>query len=323
MLSWQSRILKVIFQLKHLKAKDGPINVAKERKNLEKLGTQFPAMYPAQYQPITIKNIRCEWVIPNDISHDNILMYLHGGGYSFGSIDSHRGLATNIAHISHTKTLLVDYRLAPEHPYPAALDDAITVYHWLLEHHGSKNIFIGGDSAGGGLTLALLLALRDKKVSLPAGAVCLSPWTDLTCSNPSSEKNIRKDFLVLPQALKHCASLYYGSQNPMNPFMSPLYGDLKGLPPLLIQVGSDEMLLDDSLLFAQKAKESGVKVEIEVWEKMQHVWQFGAKHLPEGRKAIKIIGSFINGNYTSSKHPLLETIFRNVLGRKFKFSSSL
>jgi len=235
------------------------------------------------------------WMITPEVAKDRAILYLHGGGYIQGSITSHQDLAQRISKASKIKVLLLDYRLAPEHPFPAALEDSVRAYEWLInnEVYKPKNLIIAGDSAGGGLTLATLVKLRDQGVRLPATAVCLSPWTDLALTGDSIKLKLHEDPFISPDNLMFSAGLYLGKTDPKNPYASPLYADLKGLPPLYIQVGSAEILLDDATRLAERAKEAGVEVQLDIWEDMIHVFQAFAVMAPEGKEGINKIGKFI------------------------------
>jgi acetyl esterase/lipase len=222
------------------------------------------------------------------------MLYLHGGGYAIGSIVTHRGLAGRLSQAAAARVLLVDYRLAPEHPFPAAVNDATGAYRWLLAQGiDPARLIIAGDSAGGGLTIAALVAVRDAGMPLPAAAVCLSPWVDLEGSGDSVTTKATADPLVQKAGLLQLAAWYLAGANPRTPLAAPLYADLRDLPPLLIQVGTAEILLDDATRLAEKAIAAGVKVTLEPWEDMIHVWQLFAPMLPEGQKAIERIGVFV------------------------------
>jgi monoterpene epsilon-lactone hydrolase len=221
------------------------------------------------------------------------VLYLHGGGYVIGSPRSHRHLAAAIASAAAASALLLDYRLAPEHPYPAAVDDATAAYRWLLDQAiAPEHVVIAGDSAGGGLTVATLLALRDARVPLPAGGVCISPWVDLTCGGGSYRTKAGVDPIVGQAGVAEMAKAYLGNVSPRTPLASPLFADLDGLPPLLIHVGSDEVLLDDAVQLAARAKAAGVETTIEVWERMIHVWHWFLPMLDEAHAAVEAIGRF-------------------------------
>jgi epsilon-lactone hydrolase len=238
--------------------------------------------------------IDAEWSVPAELKSDSVILYLHGGAYVSCSIDTHRPLVGRLAKAAHCKALSINYGLAPEHPFPAGLDDAITAYNWLLKN-GYKNsqIVIVGDSAGGGLTIATLLKMRDSGIALPAAAVCMSPWLDLTCSHDSGVRLDKKDLMLSAEAGKVFASFYAGKEDVKHPYISPYYADLKGLPPLLIHVSDSEIVLDENVGFAKKAKESGVDIQFEIWKGMTHVWHGYAPILPEAISAINKIGKYI------------------------------
>ena len=237
--------------------------------------------------------VSAEWIIPPEATLDRVILYLHGGGYVIGSVNTHRALIARIARAAKARALAIDYRLAPEHPFPAAVDDAVKSYRWLLSQEiATSKIVVAGDSAGGGLTLALLTSLLIAHDPLPAAAVLISPWADLERTGRSMTTNAGRDQTIDAADLETMAKLYIGSNDPRNPLASPLHTDFRGFPPLLIQVGEAESLLDDSIRVAERAKAAGVKVDLEVWPDMVHVWHIYAKILPEGQKAIDKIGSF-------------------------------
>jgi phosphinothricin tripeptide acetyl hydrolase len=235
-----------------------------------------------------------EWLRPPSAVPDRVVLYLHGGGYVIGSPRSHRHLAAAIASAAGTSALLLDYRLAPEHPYPAAVDDATAAYRWLLDQAiAPERIVIAGDSAGGGLTVATLLALREARVPLPAGGVCISPWVDLTCGGASYATKADADPIVRRAGVEQMAQAYLGATPPRTPLASPLFADLRGLPPLLIHVGSDEVLLDDAVQLAERARAAGVDASIEVYPRMIHVWHWFLPMLDEAQTAVDAIGRFV------------------------------
>ncbi|MGH7398349.1 MAG: alpha/beta hydrolase [Candidatus Rokuibacteriota bacterium] len=228
-----------------------------------------------------------------------VVLYLHGGGYVIGSPRSHRHLAAAIARAAATDALLLDYRLAPEHPYPAAVDDATAAYRWLLDQGvAPERIVIAGDSAGGGLTVAALLALREARVPLPAGGVCISPWVDLTCSGESYRTKAEVDPIVRRAGVEEMAKAYLGTTPPRSPMASPLFADLRGLPPLLIHVGGDEILLDDAVQLAERARAAGVEATLEVYDRMIHVWHWFLPMLDEAQAAVEAIGRFTRARTT-------------------------
>ena len=259
---------------------------------------------------VLANGVPSEWVIPAGVGSERVILYLHGGAYNAGSTRSHRALAANIAYAAHARALTIDYRLAPEHPYPAALVDAFSAYKWLLELGiRPEQIVVTGNSAGGGLTIALLVALRERRQPMPAAAVVLSPWTDLSASGKSWQENAKSDYLIHGSKLKEAARLYLKDTSPQTPLASPVYANLHGLPPLFIQVGSEEVMLSDSQRLAEHARVSCVDVTLEVWEGMQHVWQFAASFVPEARQAIEKIGGFIRerSGVKQTENPSLTT----------------
>jgi epsilon-lactone hydrolase len=270
------------------------IDLDKERSGLDAFSDRFKPLDELKHIPVDADGLVAEWIIPKKVTGKRVILYLHGGYYLLGSIHSHRNLAGNIAIAAQAQSLIIGYCLAPENPFPTGINNALTAYLWLLsEGIRPEQIFLAGDSAGGGLVLALLMVLRERGEPLPAAAVCLSPSTDLTASEETWKKNAKKELILNPYMVQQIRPMYLRDHDPRDPLASPIYGDLHGLPPLLIQVGSDEALLPDSRAFAERAKAAGVDVTLEVWPRMQHVWQFAASSLPEGRQAIERIGEFI------------------------------
>ncbi|MGH7967034.1 MAG: alpha/beta hydrolase, partial [Candidatus Binatia bacterium] len=222
------------------------------------------------------------------------ILYFHGGGYVMGSLTTHRSLVGEISRAAQAAVLLVDYRLAPECPFPAAVEDGVASFRWLLDQGFAPRLLaIAGDSAGGGLTMATLVSLRDQGLPLPAAAVPISPWSDLTCTNESYTTRAEADPMVVSADIGSMADFYLQGTAPENPLASPNYASLRSLPPLLIHVGRDEVLLDDSLKLHAKAQADGVDSTLEVWEDMIHVWHAFHPMLPEGKQAIARIGAFL------------------------------
>jgi monoterpene epsilon-lactone hydrolase len=296
MQSWQGYVLLLYFRLnRFLFNRSGELNVEKDRRELDALARLFKPLAPIDFSPVVVNNLPAEWITPRGISTKRVILYLHGGSFNSGSLVSHRALVANIASACKARALLVDYHLAPEHPFPSAVQDSLSAYEWLLASGiSSEQIIVAGDSAGGTLTLTLLVQLRDQGKPLPGFAVCLSPATDLTMSGESWTSNRTKDIILDPRNIRTSIEIYLRDADPHSPLASPLYADMRGFPPLLIQVGSDEALLSDCTRFAKQAKEAGVSVTLEVWDGMQHVWQFAASFLPEGRQAINHIGQFVD-----------------------------
>ena len=234
-------------------------------------------------------------MIPDDCVPGRAVVYLHGGGYATGTLDSARALFSHLARATRARLLAVDYRLAPEHPFPAAVDDAVAAYRFAISAgHAPEAIALCGDSSGGGLALGTLVALRDLGEPMPAAAICMSPWTDLTLSGASLQANRDTDPMVSATTLGLMADAYLGDVDRRSPTASPLFADLAGLPPLLLQVGSGELLLDDTTRFAERAEAAGVDVTLELWDDVFHVWHAFADLLPEARDAIARIGAYVD-----------------------------
>ena len=270
------------------------LTVAERRAQYERAEKVFPVSPDVKVERVTAGAAPAEWLRPPSARAGHVVLYLHGGGYVIGSPRSHRHLAAAIAGAAGTNALLLDYRLAPEHRFPAALDDAVAAYRWLLDQGiAAEHIAVAGDSAGGGLTVATLLALRDAHLPRPAAGVCISPWVDLTCSGGSYQSKAGVDPIVRQAGVAEMARAYLGSTDPRSPLASPLFADLRGLPPLLIHVGSDEVLLDDAIGLAERAKAAGVDATLEQWDRMIHVWHWFLPMLDEAQAAVESIGAFV------------------------------
>lgn len=250
---------------------------------------------------VDIYGINAEWLIADEASDEKVMLYLHGGGYVSGSIQSHRVLCIPLAEHTGVRILTPEYRLAPEHPFPAALEDVLSVYLWLLEQgYESKNIFLAGDSAGGGLSLAAVLSLREKGKKLPAGLICISPWADMSLSGDTYRTNEKSEPVLNIESLSEWAAAYADRSKHRDLLVSPVYADYQDFPPLLIQVGSEEVLLDDARMIAEKAKAAGVDVSLSVYEGMWHVWHTFGTSLPEARVAFEEIKQFVDDVVTKS-----------------------
>ncbi len=254
----------------------------------------FPSAGDTKCTPVNAGGVPAEWIAANGAANDRVILYVHGGGYVMGSIATHRETVARLSKAAKSRALALDYRLAPEHPFPAAVDDAVAAYRWLLAQDiKPSRIVVAGDSAGGGLTLATLLAIRDAQLPSPAAGVCISPWVDMEGTGASMVTRAKADPVVQKEGLLGMAQLYLAGKDPKSPLAAPLHADLKGLPPLLIQVGDAETLLDDSTRIAEKAKGAGVSVDLEIWPEMPHVWHLFAPFLPEGQQAIEKIGQYV------------------------------
>ena len=271
-------------------------NIANVRYGFEQIGRKYDKVNKAcRYDSFQIERMKAEWIIPVKKPDDNrVLLYFHGGGYAAGSISTHRAQVSQMVMHSGIKALLIEYRLAPEHKYPAPIEDAVLAYEWLLSHgYLPERIAFGGDSAGGGLALAALLYLRDQNKPLPKCAICLSPWTDLTLSGESQVTKEKLEPMLVKEAFPLWVGNYLGEADARSPYASPLFAELQGLPPIYIQVGSDELLLDDSVRFAQKAKEAGVALTIDIYEGYFHVFQAFFRILRKAREANKKLAAYL------------------------------
>lgn len=245
-------------------------------------------------EAVTVEGIKGEWSGLKGLNTGRYIFFIHGGGFSLFSTNFYREMVGRIALASGARALSFNYRLAPQHPFPAAIDDTAKIYRWLLSA-GIKpsRIAVIGDSAGGGLTLSLLHHLRDNKIPLPACAVCISAWADLTLSGDPSGERKKKDHLFRRKVLRDCAANYLQGRDAAHPSASPVLGNFSNLPPILFQVGGDELLLNDSQMAVKKSKDAGTQAELSVWPGMVHDFQLWAKVLPDGRKAIREIGQFV------------------------------
>ncbi len=315
MASLQSRILFFTIRNRHLLKLRLHREVVDENTSIPGLRQEFEAgarrfgKIPEgiDVTPVTADGLPAEWICPSrapaGAAHDRVVLFVHGGGYVTGSCADHRMHVAKVVQGSGVGALLFEYRLAPEHPYPAALEDAVKAYRWLLAQGvPASGIVIAGNSAGGGLTLATLLALRDQGVPLPAAAVAISPWTDLACTG-ESYRTKAKVAVDTPGSWTVWSAYYYKGSDPRLPLISPLYGDLHGLPPLLIMVGEDEVLRDDSLHFAAKAREAGVDVTLRRVEGMVHCYPFFSPLFPEARQGMDEMCSFIRAHAGAGVQP--------------------
>lgn len=256
---------------------------------------------PVRLRPVNAGGVEACWIAHDLARPDRVLVYFHGGGYKMGSVTSHRDLMARLSRAGRCRVLGVNYRLLPEHRFPAPVEDASTVYRWLLsEGVSASRIVLAGDSAGGGIAASALLALKAQGLPLPAGAVLLSAWLDMSLGGASYETRAAADPIHQRPMLQAIAAQYLGEVDPRDPRASPLFGDLSGLPPLLLQVGDRETGLDDSTAFAAKARQAGVPVELEVWDGMIHVFQQFPDELPEAQQAIANIGVFLNTIWSQS-----------------------
>jgi monoterpene epsilon-lactone hydrolase len=244
-----------------------------------------------RHEPVSADGVACEWIIPRDPSSNRVLIYIHGGGFVFGQTPLHMKMGAYLSNKMGARVLMVDYRLSPKYPFPAALDDCVAVYRWAVKQDvPEKSIVIAGDSAGGNLTITTLMKLRDDGDRLPAAAACLSPVVNLVPN--SNDLEGMEDPVLPPKAVEYYNKSYVGANDPSNPLISPLLGNLRNLPPLLIHVGEQEILRDNAISFAGKAKEAGVYSRYEVYARMWHVWQL-FEELPEAARSLNGIAEFL------------------------------
>lgn len=278
-----------------LGAKPRPVGWGERRRRIEEVGSVWPAAHDIRLEPADLDGVRAEWSIAPSSDPSRVLMFFHGGGYCSGSIVSHRRMVTEAGRAGRLRTIAVAYRLAPEHPFPAAYDDALIAWRRLLKDgYAAKRIAVGGDSAGGALTLALAGELKRAGEELPGCLWLASPWTDLTMSGATLLSKSVLDPLIHKEYLEELAGAYLPAGiERKDPRVSPLYADLRGLPPTLIQVGSAETLLDDSTRFAAAAGAAEVSVTLEIWPHMIHAWPMWNARLEPGRRALANAGAFI------------------------------
>jgi monoterpene epsilon-lactone hydrolase len=278
-----------------LSSKPRPVGWAQRRARLDEVGAYWPVADDVELNPVDLDGVPGEWSMVPGTDPSRVLVFFHGGGYCSGSIRSHRRMATEAGRAAGVRTLAVGYRLAPEHPFPAARDDALTAWHWLRRQGiDAAHIAVGGDSAGANLSVALINQLRADSEELPACAWLVSPWTDLTMSGSTMTTKDAVDPLMHKGYLQELANAYVPAGMESNdPRISVLYADLHGLPPALIQVGSDETLLDDASRFATAAGAADVPVTLEIWPHMIHAWHLWNAHLDAGRRALASAAAFI------------------------------
>jgi monoterpene epsilon-lactone hydrolase len=291
----QSRLWRQITRLLFRYMANPSLPAAVRRRRTDRLIGAAPLPRGTRLEPVTAGRVPAEWIVPPGVETDAVLLYLHGGGYAAGSLATHRLTAAQLAQAAGVKALLPAYRLAPEHRFPAAVEDTLAVYRWLIGDHGADpaRVVVAGDSAGGGLTIVLAVAARDAGLPLPAALVCVSPWTDLAGTGESMRTKAGVDPCFTPEGIHLQAREYLGDADPMQPLASPLYADLHGLPPLLAQVGEDELLLDDACRLVERARAAGVNATLEVWPGMWHIFALQGMY-PESRLAMQRLGAFLS-----------------------------
>jgi epsilon-lactone hydrolase len=268
-------------------------DIGQRRRDIDARGNAYRLPTDVVVEPVSANGVKSEWTATPDADRSKAILYLHGGGYVIGSLDSHRHLAAEAGRAARARTLAVDYRLAPEHPFPAAVDDAVAGYRFLLASGLQPgSITIAGDSAGGGLVVAAMLAIRDAGLVQPACGWAISPWVDMEAIGDSMTSKAATDPTVQKAGILDMAKHYLAGADPRSPLAAPIHGDLRGLAPLLIQVGAAETLLDDAIRLAQVAGAADVAVDLQIWPEMIHVWHLYYPELSAGRRAIAAGGEF-------------------------------
>ncbi|PKN87835.1 MAG: alpha/beta hydrolase [Chloroflexi bacterium HGW-Chloroflexi-8] len=288
MTSIQAKIMMKILQLRAFSWANG--SIAEQRSRQEKTARFFKIQSDVIITDQNIDGIRAE-LIDRESTKKGIILYLHGGAYAVGSVNVHREFLARLGKACQIKVLAIDYRLAPENQFPAALEDSLAAYSWLISKgYDPSNIVIAGDSAGGGLAIATLISLRDRNKPLPACAVCISPWVNLSYTCKKSNNN--NDPILNPEILSTYSSYYAGQSDSSNPLISPIFANLQGLPPMLIQVGTNEILLDQVQQFVEKARQAEIEILIDFWQGLFHVFQI-IPIIPETKLSLEKIANFI------------------------------
>jgi monoterpene epsilon-lactone hydrolase len=288
--SLQLKLVRFFLRIPFLKYLQTPGNIVKGRQLWERCAAFLPLAEG-------IEHFAAGWFFPSHIiplqAKIPVIFYMHGGGYCLGSLKTHRSFMTYLSSITQCCILAIDYPLAPENPFPAALNNALETYQWLVNQKSESPVYIAGDSAGGGLALALLLALKEKNIILPAGVICFSPWADLTCQTSSSSTIQKGDLVLRPSVLPAIARVYAGNRNLENPYISPVFGDFSNMPPIFIQVDCQEILRSDAQHIFEKVKNAKGCITLEVWGEMFHAWPYLASFMPESKKALQHVDRFI------------------------------
>ena len=274
-------------------------DIGQRRRDIDARGKQFPVAADVKVEAADANGVKAEWTTTPDADQGKAVLYLHGGGYVIGSLDSHRHLVAEMGRAARARALAIDYRLAPEHPFPAAVEDALAGYRFLLDRGvPASGIAIAGDSAGGGLAVAAMLAVRDARLPQPACGWAISPWVDMEAIGGSMQSKAASDPTVQKAGILDMAKHYLNGADPRSPLAAPLYADFAGLAPLLIQVGAAETLLDDAVRLAQVAGAADVAVDLQIWPEMIHVWHTYHPILAAGRRAIAAGGDFVRAMTT-------------------------
>lgn len=273
---------------------DPDVTVEQERAGIEALGGSLLVVPGTVAEPVDMLGVPGEWVSAPGTGLSPVVFYLHGGAYTSGSLRSHHAVSAKLSELTGGRTLAVDYRLAPENPHPAAVEDVVSAWKWLLQQGiDPAGVVAGGDSAGAGLAVAMLTVLRDEDIALPAGVFGLSAWTDLAVEGASVTERADRDPVVQLRQIHRVAGLYLNGQDPKLPLASPLYADLSGLPPMYLQVGTEEVLYDDSTRLAERARAAGVEVQLDEWDGMVHTFSVFVGMFPEATESLHRVAQFV------------------------------
>ncbi len=299
-MSLQNEIIKYVMKYRRKTIEKKEFDIIEIRNSMDELFAKtFITPWTVNVNPVILKGIDAEIITPKELAkEDAIILYVHGGGYFMGDINTHRPLAGWIVHESGIPALIFNYRLAPEHPFPAGRDDLIKVYGQLREEYPARRIAMVGDSAGGGLILQALLKMKELDMQMPTCCCLMSPFLDLTCSAKSVDENAKTDPFIIPKFIREIIPFYIKKPyTAKHPLVNPLYGDLSDFPPILIHAGSIEVLVDDARNFAKRAKAFNIECEYKEYKGLPHVWHFNRQFfMPEAQQALKEIGEFINKN---------------------------
>jgi acetyl esterase/lipase len=294
MISLRAKIVRFITGAYFSRLEVQKIDVQSLNQRWHKLSRFLWTAREVKVERVEMHGLKAEWLLPERAPADKVLLYLHGGAYVMGGCATHRQFVSYLAREAGVRALLPEYRLAPRHRFPAAVDDALGLYRALLaDGYDAEDIVVAGDSAGGGLTMAMLLSLRDAGDPLPAAACLLSPWLDLVGTGETMNTNAHRDPWFRPEDMRFVSSYYCEDDQLRDPLVSPVYGDLSGLPPIFLQVGADEILLSDSTRAAEMIKAAGGEVAIEIWPEMWHVFPMFVCQMPESRAAIAKLGAYM------------------------------
>ncbi len=300
--SLQSYIFRPLIRRIMSEQFDARKSVAEIRAYVAKNGRPLTLARGTKIQAATVANLPAYWIDAPGVNPEHVILYLHGGGFIMGFSPFDETMLSRLSRDAGARILALDYRLAPEHPFPAPVDDTVAAYQWLLQQGvPPQNIVIGGDSSGGNLALSGMIMTRDSGDPLPAGIFCFSPGTDMTLSGPSFESRAKRDPVLSLPFLEYARPFYTGDADLRAPLLSPIFADLHGLPPMMIHVGDDEILLSDAEELATKARASGVAVDLVVWPHMWHVFEIFAPFLPEARRAVAATGAFVKRQLTASR----------------------